>query len=189
LTYRIADFTAQFALVYAANRWYANRLSESNTLATALNTDPTAHSREMEAPTPNLNMGNPANSPFTNDVLRVVNRGKAGNLTPLAMSNAITAALSTINPPANTAPPVVTATSLSVAANGVCSTTVGNWTYVPTYYLYQWRRSGLVIPGATANSYTLTAADVGSNIVCFLTAGNAAGETNILSNSVGPVTA
>jgi hypothetical protein len=189
LTYQIADFTAQVSLVYVTNRWYANRLAESNAIATALNTDPTTHSREMEAPTPNLNMGNPANSPFTNDVLRVVNRGKAGNLTPLAMSNAITAALSTINPPANTSPPVVTSTSLSVAANGVCSTTVGNWTYVPTAYFYQWYRGAVPIPGATANSYTLVVADEGSMISCRVTAENAAGSAIMASNSVGPVTA
>jgi hypothetical protein len=189
LTYQIADFTAQFALVYATNRWYANRLSESNALATALNTDPTVHSREMDAPTPNLNMGNPANSPFTNDVLRVVNRGKAGNLTPLAMSNAITAALSNINPPAMTSPPVVTATSLSVAANGVCSTTVGNWTYVPTSYFYQWFRGATLIPGATTNSYTLAVADEGFSLSCRVTAENAAGSGIATSNTVGPITA
>jgi hypothetical protein len=105
------------------------------------------------------------------------------------MSNAITAALSTINPPANTAAPVASATSLSVAASGVVSVTVGTWNYVPTSYQYQWYRGGTPIAGATNNSRPLSVADETFMISCRVTAENAAGATTIASNSVGPVTA
>jgi hypothetical protein len=189
MSYMINDFTQQVTLVYMSNKWDPNRLAIANALAAALNPDPTRYSVELQAPVPGLMPGNAANGPMLNDLLRVVNRGKAGNLTPLAMSNAITAALSTINPPANTTAPAATATSLSVATPGVCSVTNGNWNYAPTSYTYQWYRGGTLIAGQMGTSYTLVVADEGFMITCRVTAENAAGATTITSNALGPVTA
>jgi hypothetical protein len=189
MSYMIHDFTQQVTLVYMRNKWNPNRLTIATNLATALNPDPTTRSAEVQTAAVGLRPGNAANNQMLNDLLLIVNRGKGGNLTPLAMSNAITAALSTINPPVNTAAPVVTATSLSVAAAGVCSTTVGTWNYVPTSYRYQWYRGGILIAGATTNSHALVVADEGFNISCRVLAENAAGETTMASNAVGPVVA
>lgn len=92
-------------------------------------------------------------------------------------------------PPANTAAPVASATSLSVGAAGVASVTNGTWTHSPTSYTYQWMRGGTAIAGATTNSHTLVAADEGFNLSCNVTAVNAAGSSTVASNSIGPVTA
>jgi hypothetical protein len=189
MSYKIADFTGQITLVYMQYKWLPNRLTQATNLATALNPDPTRHSAELQTAAAGLRPGNAANSPMLNDMLLIVNAGKAGNLTPLAMSNAITAALSTINPPANTAAPAATATSLSVAAAGVVSVTNGTWNYAPTSYRYQWYRGGTAIAGATTNSHALIVADETFMISCRVTAENAAGVTTIASNSVGPVVA
>jgi hypothetical protein len=189
MSYMINDFTKQMTLVYMRNKWNPNRLAIATNLATALNPDTTTRSAEVQTAPAGLRPGNAANGKMLNDLLLIVNRGKGGNLTPLAMSNAITAALSTINPPANTAAPVASATSLSVAANGVVSVTVGTWNYVPTSYQYQWYRGGTPIAGATNNSRPLSVADETFMISCRVTAENAAGATTIASNSIGPVTA
>jgi hypothetical protein len=93
------------------------------------------------------------------------------------------------NFPVNTAAPVVSATSLSVAGAGVASCTTGTWTNTPTSYTYQWLRAGVAIAGATTNSHTLVAADVGATLTCQVTAINAAGQTSVASNAIGPITA
>ncbi|MGH2882355.1 MAG: Ig-like domain repeat protein [Solirubrobacteraceae bacterium] len=57
----------------------------------------------------------------------------------------------------------------------------GNWTNSPTSYTYEWLRcnsagaSCTAIAGATAQTYTLTAADVGGELVLLETAANAGG--------------
>jgi hypothetical protein len=93
------------------------------------------------------------------------------------------------NFPVNTAAPVASATSLSVAAAGVASVTTGTWTNSPTSYTYQWLRAGVAIAGATTNSHALVAADVGASLTCQVTAVNAAGQTSVASNAIGPITA
>jgi len=119
---------------------------------------------------------------FTNAVLEVINRGKGGNLRPLDMGNAITAELSEIFAPVNTSPPVISGTA---TVGSTLTSTVGNWTYVPTSYAYQWLRGGTtMIPGATAATYVLQAADSGQSISMRLTATNAAGSTPIVSNAI-----
>lgn len=100
--------------------------------------------------------------------------------------NAISAAVNGL--PANTAAPVASATSLSVAGGGIASVTTGTWTGSPTY-TYQWYRGGTAIAGATTNSHTLVAADVGLTLTCTVTGTNASGHVSATSNAVGPVTA
>jgi hypothetical protein len=189
MSYMINDFTQQVTLVYMANKWDPNRLAIANALAAALSPDPTTYSVELQAPVPGLMPGNASNGPMLNELLRVVNRGKAGNLTPAAMSTAITNALSVVSPPANTAAPVVSSTSLSVGANGVASTTNGTWTGSPATYIYQWLRSGSPIFNATNQSYTLAVADETFMLSCRVTAENANGTVTATSNTIGPVVA
>jgi len=114
-------------------------------------------------------------------VLLVVNAGKGGNLTPAAMAAAITAALPSETPPANTTAPVVTGTG-SVGSN--LTTTNGVWTNSPTEYTYQWMRGGSQIAGAINAVYALIGTDSGNSVSCRVTATNAAGSTDALSNSI-----
>ena len=113
MTMSIQAFVADIALNSMIHRNNPNRLTELNAIASALATDPTTHDTTIETAPAGLRPGQapPINSKFQNDILAVVNIGKAGGLTPLAMGNAITAGLSSILPPANTAAPAVTGTA------------------------------------------------------------------------------
>ncbi|MGZ6668377.1 MAG: Ig-like domain repeat protein [Solirubrobacteraceae bacterium] len=78
--------------------------------------------------------------------------------------------------PVNISPPSIS----GVAQQGQTLTEAhGSWSGNPTSYRYQWDACGSAgcadIPGATGSSYTLTAADVGKNIVALESASNAAG--------------
>src|SRR5215217_8119316 len=94
-------------------------------------------------------------------------------------------------------PPVPTSTQAPIAAGSlvrgsVVTATSGGWTDSPTSYLYVWQRdsgSGFVtIPGATAASYTLAAADVSATVRALVTARNAGGASAAAaSNALGPV--
>lgn len=59
--------------------------------------------------------------------------------------------------PTNTVPPVITGTPQE---GQTLHASAGTWTNEPTAYHYQWLLNGVAIPGATASSYKLTAADV-----------------------------
>ena len=56
---------------------------------------------------------------------------------------------------------------------------------LPINYTYQWYRSGFgAIPGATSNTYLITASDAGNSVFCDVTATNTYGETSQVSNSL-----
>jgi hypothetical protein len=100
---------------------------------------------------------------------------EAGAGTP-ASSSPVGAVI--IAPPENTAAPTISGT----AQQGRMLTAVdGSWTNSPTSVIHQWQRcdssanSCAAIPGATGQTYALTAADVGSMIRVRETASNAAG--------------
>jgi hypothetical protein len=185
----IANFTSDLRILAGIHKWNPNRATELSAIATALGTDTTLHSTEMQTAPTGLKPGLAANTKFTNDVLLIVNNGKAGNLTNAAMGSAITSGLAQILPPANTAAPVVSSPGLSVAGNNTATTTNGTWSYSPTEYEYQWLRGGSPIFGATAQTHLLVAADVGFNLSCMVIAINASGSTSKASNTIGPVTA
>jgi hypothetical protein len=182
MSYQIADFIAQLHLITGDFPAVSTKAAELNAIAAALATDPTRHSAELETPPAAVRPSLATNTPYTNQVLRLVNRGKGGNLLPLDMGNAITAELSKLFAPVNTSPPVISGTG---TVGFTLTSTVGNWTYVPTSYAYQWTRNstpiGLNGQGAT---YTLVAADSGTNCMLRLTATNAAGSTTISSNAI-----
>jgi hypothetical protein len=131
-----------------------------------------------------LRPGQATNTRFQNDILAVVNIGKAGGLTPLSMGNAITAGLSNFLPPVNTSAPVVSGTA---TVGSTLTTTVGNWTYVPTSYTYQWRRGATDIVGATASTNVIATPDKTFTLSCLVTANNAAGSTSMASNSTAAI--
>lgn len=86
--------------------------------------------------------------------------------------------------PISTVAPAVTGTT---TVGQVLSCSTGTWSNSPLGYRYAWRRNGVLIAGAAANTYTLVGGDLGANINCTVTAigkGNSAAAT---SNTVGPV--
>jgi len=90
--------------------------------------------------------------------------------------------------PTNTTSPAISGTAID---GSTLSTTTGVWMGSrPLTYAYQWRRcdsGGLNcsdIGGATASSYTLTSADVGSTIAAVVTASNSVG----FASATAPVT-
>lgn len=77
--------------------------------------------------------------------------------------------------PVNTALPVISGTTTEGQSLSVSN---GSWESVSALsYSYQWERGGTAIAGATSSSYTLQAADVGSTLICVVTATNAVGGT------------
>lgn len=182
MSYQLDDFVGQVALAAKKFPWYGNRAAELNAIAAALASDTAAHDVTLATPAAGLIPGDVENTPFTNEILLIVNRGKGGNLKPLDMGNAITAGLSEIFVPVNTAPPVI---SGPATVGSTLSSTVGAWTYVPTSYMRQWRRGAVNIPGATATTYVPVAADSGTTVTMGLIGVNAAGESaQVISNGL-----
>jgi hypothetical protein len=93
--------------------------------------------------------------------------------------------------PQNTAPPTISGTPQE---GQTLTEAHGTWTGSPTSYSYQWLRcdsSGAnctAITGATSQTYTLTAADVGHTIRVQETATNAAGSASARSAPTAVVT-
>ena len=83
-------------------------------------------------------------------------------------------------PPSNTAPPTISGTAQQ---GSTLSTSNGSWTNSPTSFSYQWQRcdSGGAncnpIAGATNQTYTVAAADVGFTLRAAVTAKNAGGSS------------
>jgi hypothetical protein len=178
----VVTFTNRTVQAVRHHKWYANRATELSAIASALNPDTITHDTTKKTAISGLRPGHRLNSAFTNHVLRHVNAGKAGNLSNLAMSNAITSELSKVLAPTNITPPVISGTGV---VGDVLSSTVGTWNYVPTSYRRQWRRGANNIAGATGTTYTLVAADSGTNITMSLVAINGAGESApVISNSI-----
>jgi hypothetical protein len=181
MSYQIADFAGQVALNAKIHAAYPNRAAELNAIATALGSDTTTHDTTITTAPAGLAPGAPGNSRFTNDVLLVVNAGKAGNLSNAAMAAAITAGLATEIPPVNTVAPVASGTG---TVGQTLSCTQGTWLYSPASWAYQWTRDGANISGAIAGGYTLVAADSTHSIACRVTATNLAGSTSATSNAI-----
>jgi len=105
----------------------------------------------------------------------------AGNATAVSATSGAIAA----RPPANVTAPVVSGT---VQHGQTLTSSNGEWTgTAPLTFTYQWQRcdsagAGCVdIAGATANTYTLVAADVGARMTVRVTATNSAGNANASS--------
>jgi hypothetical protein len=111
----------------------------------------------------------------TGDTLTVsviaTNSGGPSSSATSAATAAVTAAGAV---PSNTAIPVVTGTA---QAGQTLTATNGTWTNSPTGFTYQWNRAGAAINGATASTYLLATADIGSIITCSVIAMNAIGSS------------
>jgi hypothetical protein len=85
--------------------------------------------------------------------------------------------------PVNVSAPVVSGIA---SVGSVLTTNNGTWDNEPTSYTYQWKRNGSNILSATANTYTVVAADVSQSITCTVTAINDAGSASATSNTITP---
>jgi hypothetical protein len=112
------------------------------------------------------------------------NAGGPGSATSAGVGPVLPAA------PAPGNPPVISGTAQQ---GSTLTVSTGTWTGNPTGFSYVWEdcnSSGstcTAIPGATSSSYTLTASDVGSEIVAVVTASNPGGQNSATSAAVGPV--
>jgi hypothetical protein len=178
MSYREPDFAAQVALRVKQYWQYPNVAAELNAITAALAADVTTHSKVIEQPPAALAIHHFVQTPFTNDINVLVNKGKAGNLTVNQMVSGIDDAIGVLHKPAIIDIPYASANAKPPIVGTLCSVTNGNWTGAPTGYTYQWTRSGSNIAAATSATYTLVAADVGGKfIACVVTAANAQGST------------
>ena len=96
------------------------------------------------------------------------------------------------SPPVNTTPPAISGTAQQ---GSTLSASSGAWSNNPTSYAYQWQRcdstggSCAAVAGATATSYTLQSADVGSTVRVAATAGNSGGSATATSVTTAVVQA
>ncbi|MCI0467850.1 MAG: hypothetical protein L0Y57_12735 [Beijerinckiaceae bacterium] len=115
-------------------------------------------------------------TPVTADVgqtlsLRVTASNGSGSGAP-AMSAATSAVAAAGGVPVNTVLPAITGTA---AVAQTLSVSNGTWTNTPAGFTYQWKRAGVDIAGAAANSYALIVRDQGKAITCAVTASNGSG--------------
>src|SRR5580693_5867514 len=83
------DFYNKIILLGQQNATYPTLVDEMTAIATALQADTTTHDLTIQLPPAAVKPG-AAQTPFTNQALLLVNRGKAGNLANVTMAAAIT---------------------------------------------------------------------------------------------------
>ncbi len=87
--------------------------------------------------------------------------------------------------PENTTAPLITGTA---ASGSTLTGSNGTWLGTPTpTFTYQWRRDGVNIAGATAITYPLVSADIGTITTLVVTATNIVSAVSATSNALGPV--
>ncbi len=176
MSYYEPDLAGEFLILKGIHFWNPNFAAEMGVIVTALGSDTTTHSAEIEAPPVALRI-DASHTRLTNDAILLVNSAKAGNMSANAIIGAIDVALGAAYKPVNVDVPFVGCTPTPPAIGSVCTATTGNWAGSPTGYTYQWKRDGATNLGTAAN-YTLIAADVGGHsITCVVTATNPTGST------------
>ena len=177
MSFHYADFQGQVALTALIHASNPNLTTEMQAVSTALAADATTHDTTIQTPAAALLIG-PAQTRLTNDLLLLVNAGKAGNLPNASMVAAIDGVIGVLSPPGVVDVPYASANASPPVVGTVASCTTGNWVGTPTSYTYAWYRDGTAIGGATSASYTLVSADVGGHqLTCVVTATNATGAT------------
>jgi hypothetical protein len=133
--------------------------------------------------TPTLELGGadiPSSAPLTHSVAisddgSTAVIGSSGN--PEGGAVTVFSGLSSTlaEPGISTAPPTITGTAVE---GDVLAASTGTWNNLPTSYAYVWEHCSATgqqcspIPGATGQTYTLTASDVGQRIAVEVTAAN-----------------
>jgi hypothetical protein len=93
-----------------------------------------------------------------------------------------TGSLSIVQPPAVVTNPVITGTG---KFGSTLTCTGGTYSGYPAPTVaHQWQRNGVDIPGATADTYVVAAADEGKNITCKNTATSSSGSVVANSNTI-----
>lgn len=93
-----------------------------------------------------------------------------------------TGSLSIVQPPAVITNPVISGTG---KFGSTLTCTGGSYSGYPTPTVtHQWQRNGVNIPGATADTYVVTAADENANITCKNTATSSSGSVIAISNTI-----
>lgn len=88
-------------------------------------------------------------------------------------------------PPVNVVPPHISGLP-NVGQIASCST--GAWDgELPIVYTFQWKRGAANISGATSQTYTLQAADLGTLVSCDVLATNSAGNSTWTTDPIGPI--
>jgi len=183
MSYRYADFQQQAALVALETVWIPTRNADFQTVATALAADTTTHDATIQSPAAGMVPGYPSNGRVINALLKIVNRGKAGNLSNSAMVNALDGIIAVGAPPGVIDVPFVSGNGV---VGQILNTTNGNWVGTPTF-TYQWKSAGAnaTRSGATTANYTIAAADSGKAVGCVVTGTNVSGSTAApLSNTI-----
>ena len=88
MSYTQAQFASEIASLGKTFYAYPNVKAELTLMSTAVKADTTTHSREMETP---LGILQTPNSYYQAQINRIINKGKAGNLTVAQMGAAIDA--------------------------------------------------------------------------------------------------
>jgi hypothetical protein len=120
----------------------------------------------------------------------VTGANSVGSSSATSAQTAVVTAPSSGSAPSNTAAPTIAGTA---QAGQTLTASPGSWSGNPApTFAYQWQRCGSActdIAAATAKTYTLLAADVGSTIQVVVTASNSAGSSNASSAKTATVTA
>jgi hypothetical protein len=119
--------------------------------------------------------------------LAVTVKNGVGSTTVTTAASAAVGGSSATAAPANMSPPAITGTA---QAGQTLTATTGTWSGSPTSYAYQWQRCSTctAIAGATASSYTVQTADVGSTLTVSVTATNSGGSATATSTPTAAVT-
>ena len=159
---------------------YPDVEAELTEIAVALDEDDgTTHDMTIVTPADVLRIG-ADKSPFENEILHVVNKGRAGGLSGPDMSDAIQDVAGEVKAPEVIDAPVV---SGSTSVGSTLTSTKGNWRNSPDTYAYAWKRGSTAI-GTNADTYDIVAGDSGSSLSCEVTATNNAGSASATSNAI-----
>jgi hypothetical protein len=177
MSVKYSDFQAWVILAVKRFPFYGTTAinNELNAISTALASDATTHSEEIENPVSTaLQYGNLPNTDFTDEILYLVNKGKAGNLPNATMAQAIDGVTGALAAPGNIDVPYVSGLT---PVGSLLTCTQGNWAGTPSSYAYAWKRDGTTAIGTNANTYTTIAGDQTHLVTCVVSATNGQGTT------------